>query len=687
MPDSLLRVGTCNVRTMAGRMGAIMDMAADAHLHILCLQETKLRTEGIHALRQAFRAKGWRFMPGGFRQDAQGKPDGGVAFVTDWPAELVTFPLAETFPHRIMAVKAHRPRQRPLLVINAYLPANDEPLNQHLCSSVVEWAATTGEDYIIMADWNREPKQQPLGNLLASGAIFALDPDPFFNELGTHRLESGVYTGKTIDFGIASVGIGTTSRLQRLGPADHDLVAYDIPLQGTRRGWRWQPRRLLHCEATFDWHELWADAADEFTVLLDAGNTEAAWKLLSATAEDALAMDSRRARPRGEPGRPLLVEAHAAKPPTVQTLKERKLRRAARRLLEVLKNERAGIRTVDDAKGKLFRYLRHIVAAYPDLADLLHYHDDELLAFLQHAAEEEETRANQARLAGWKDKVKTDIPRLSRWVKAWLVEPPTAMADFAGDPDPQAKAEQAAGEWSKLWHRDGRPADARLRELIAELRLPHALAPPGRVCGDVLFRRARASAHKAAGCDDWSGRLWRALPLEFFGALADIWNSVLAGSPIPEAWTQVRICLIPKEEGGQRPLAIAALAWRLGATAVVQHLTGWIKTVFSQDLYGGLPERSVEDVHFKLTHALFVQQAGGPLAGARPTSGSASTPPTLGLLCSACGQWGPPRTCWTSLAASTRCTLAGSRSMACSPRTLWWGPRLCSRAVLSAHFV
>ena len=209
------------------------------------------------------------------------------------------------------------------------------------------------------------------------------------------------------------------------------------------------------------------------------------------------------------------------------------------------------------------------------------------------------------------------------------------MADFAVDPDPQAKAELATKVWGNLWHRDGRPADARLRGLLAQLRLPHAEAPEVRVCGDVLYRRARAAARKAAGCDDWSGRLWRALPLEFFVALADIWNSVLAGAPIPESWTQVRICLIPKEEGGQRPLAIAALAWRLGASAVVQQLNGWIRTVFPHELYGGLPERSIADVHYKLTHALFVQQAGGPLAGCKADVRKCfdTADPRLAVLC------------------------------------------------------
>ena len=231
--------------------------------------------------------------------------------------------------------------------------------------------------------------------------------------------------------------------------------------------------------------------------------------------------------PRGEPGRPVLTEGHAAKPPTVQTLRERKLRRAARRLAAVLQKERAGLLDVDYEKGKLAGYLRHVADAYPDLG--LQYQGEEQLAYLQHAAEAEETRE------GWKAKVKTDLPRLSRWVKASLAERPTPMADFAVDPDPQAKAEQAAKVWGQLWHRDGRPDGLRLRDLLARLHLPRAAAPEVQVSGEVLHRRARASARKAAGCDDWSGRLWRGLPLEFFDSLAAIWNLVL----------QVRMCLIP----------------------------------------------------------------------------------------------------------------------------------------------
>ena len=54
--------------------------------------------------------------------------------------------------------------------------------------------------------------------------------------------------------------------------------------------------------------------------------------------------------------------------------------------------------------------------------------------------------------------------------------------------------------------------------------------------------------------------------------------------------------MIPKGDGGLRPLATAVLAWRLGAACLVQLLGDWIRRVFPEELYGGMPGRSVDDV-------------------------------------------------------------------------------------------
>ena len=125
--------------------------------------------------------------------DREGKASGGVVFVSDWPVEMVAVPVTESFDTRVMAVKARRPHQRPLLIINGYLPANDAELNQHIASTVLRWAVTTGEDFVFLADWNRTPHQQPLCNLVAGGAVYAMDPDPFAEGKGTHRLEDGIW--------------------------------------------------------------------------------------------------------------------------------------------------------------------------------------------------------------------------------------------------------------------------------------------------------------------------------------------------------------------------------------------------------------------------------------------------------------------------------------------------------------
>ncbi|CAE7618135.1 unnamed protein product [Symbiodinium sp. CCMP2592] len=478
-----------------GKMGSVMDLAANAGVDVLCLQETKLTEEGPLAF------------------DCEGKACGGVAFVSDWPVELVAAPSDQ----------------------NGYLPANDAELNKHIASTVLRWAVTTGEDFVFLADWNRTPHQQPLCNLVASGVVYAMDPDPFTEGKGTHRLEDGTYTGRLLDFGLSSARLAVSGRAQQLGPADHDLVTYDVHRHSGLRGWRWQAQQRLALDK-----ETWTGS------YTGCSFRQASWSIGQAL-----------------PG-PYLAEAHFGKTASVQTLRESSSNPTS--------DENAG-------EAKLNRYLQHLADVYPDLAEVVRLQGPALLTFLQEKAAEEEKRANCARLDKWAQDVQTDLPRLARWVKTSCAEKNTSFENFAVDPDPQAKAEAAAAEWtlvepSQAARRRG-PSPTLDRAAAGQGWARPGSAPPLRLEGHALLRRARATAKK------------------------------------------VRICLIPKQDGGLRPLAIAALAWVLGAACLVQLLGDWIRRVFPAALYGGMPGRSVDDVHANLTHDLYVQRVGGPLAGCK----------------------------------------------------------------------
>ena len=225
-----------------------------------------------------------------------------------------------------------------------------------------------------------------------------------------------------------------------------------------------------------------------FRRALGAADTETAWRLLSEAAEASLGDEAASsAKPHGAPGRPYLAEAHFGKTASVQALRERKLRRAARRVAAALAGgDRAG-------EAKLNRYLQHLADVYPDLGEVVRLQGPALLTLLQEKAAEEEKRANRARLDKWAQDVQTDLPRLARWVKASCAERPTSFEDFAVDPDPQAKAEAAAVEWQHLWSRHRRPDGVALHQLLTELQLGRAgqgIAPPLRLEGNALLRRA-----------------------------------------------------------------------------------------------------------------------------------------------------------------------------------------------------
>ena len=117
---------------------------------------------------------------------------------------------------------------------------------------------------------------------------------------------------------------------------------------------------------------------------------------------------------------------------------------------------------------------------------------------------------------------------------------------------------------------------------------------------------------KSAGLDGWSGKLWKPLPLHFFDALAEVWNACLDGAALPAPWKAVRISLINKDDGGKRPLAIAALAWRICMAATMKAFTPWIRQWPLPHLCGGTPDKDIHNVHAALFHDLDISQDGGP---------------------------------------------------------------------------
>ena len=237
---------------------------------------------------------------------------------------------------RLMALKVGRAGLRPLLVLNIYLPAGDKVPGNHIAQEAIQWARNTGEEFVLLGDWNRTEDSYPLAGLLARGAVWTMDGGQLQRE-GTYRRSGQLSTH--IDFGLASPRL---------------LVEGRVAWQTTT----WLPtgfvpaRRRTHGggSRSADWWRRsrptgWADFATGFDEAVEALDLDRAWQLLSQAAENAMAEEQARpARPRALPGRPVIQERRQTRARELQTLLERRLRRVARRASEAARNGDAKLR-------------------------------------------------------------------------------------------------------------------------------------------------------------------------------------------------------------------------------------------------------------------------------------------------------------------------------------------------------
>ena len=105
-----LRIATYNVQTLQGKSESVLDLMANEHIDILCLQETRLSTDGLEAVRRAVRQRGWTILCSEPALDAAGRICGGVAFIARWHVDVVSLESTpcEGDADRILLIRAPR---------------------------------------------------------------------------------------------------------------------------------------------------------------------------------------------------------------------------------------------------------------------------------------------------------------------------------------------------------------------------------------------------------------------------------------------------------------------------------------------------------------------------------------------------------------------------------------------------
>ena len=576
----------------------MLELAAHADLDIVCLQETRLADESVKAATSGARAASWQFVPGPPTFDSRGNPTAGVAFLSQWPLEVVAGPDDPRCRGRFLVAKVHRPRCRPFLLANAYLPASSVTEAGYLAAFLLEWLKASGEEFALLGDYNLEVSRWPLSSACSSGAIVGWDDLHVLEPQGTHRDSDGELTGYTIDFGVGTRGLVTSGRLQLRGPADHDLVAYDLQVASRPVQHVWtRYRPLQDSEASAAWETSWTPLSERFAETLAAGEIDEAWHLLSGAAEQTLAQETlKQYCARSAVAGPRLEAMHSGKAPSFQSLRERRLRRLARRTAELAKqpDDRCLAKRILTARRDFEEVWPTVPLATAEAAQ--HFHQ---------LAEQAARECRDRRVARWKREIQEDASKLSAWIgQAVPVEEPPAHHKVL-DPDPTTQATEAARMWELQWCPLQRPDAAKVARLCAELGAPKPEWELPPTSPAALQARAKQSRKRAAGLDGWRPAHFACLGFSFFQALGALWDVCLRDQVLPVAWKQIRVTLIAKASGGSRPLSIATAGWRLCMAVTMRALRGWVRSWVPPELCGGVPDASIHTVHSAIFQDLF----------------------------------------------------------------------------------
>ena len=622
-----VRLATHNCRTLSGKLPALFALFAEHQLDVLCLQETQVRPDALAALRADAQKEGLTLLAEplpplhqDLKQNLHSRADdkyqegdefteqkGGLLVLARWPVDSGPTLQCEATPGRQQFFRLHRPGQRPIWVVNIHLeapgragPYSTGPERGHLVANTL---GATGEQFIMIGDWNELPDWGAAGDLQATGRLHCADEISTTPVVKTRNVERGRY----IDYALHTGDLAFGSREQHPGlqGSDHDLIVYSLHVAPLEASWKRAP--FTRCTADIvteeNWHSAWAPSEGRFRRRCARGDIEGAWALLTCVAEGCLLGGDTPPHPRGGAKVKIVSKSSTTrvKGDQAQSTAERKLRRWLRRAQEMLTSPtwRLSDKWEVYVASTPYEELRQVQWGTQAAVDAL-----------QARADHQAASDAKARLDNWHVAMHTDMAAARRWV---LKETSAVAPAGRDDPvHPQLRAEYAKDKWKDIWAPKAPPKTwPELKPFVQGMAQPRVKAPKVYVSGPALQGRAQEARTKAAGPDGWEAEQLLKLPPPFWETLAVLWNEALRVGRLPQAWANVRVALIPKEDGGERPLGIASVMWRLGMTVLIRQLTEWVDAWLPNELAGGLHGRSPDDIHEAFITALRDSRAQG----------------------------------------------------------------------------
>lgn len=196
----------------------------------------------------------------------------------------------------------------------------------------------------------------------------------------------------------------------------------------------------------------------------------------------------------------------------------------------------------------------------------------------------------------------TDSNALIRWIKANDQNAVgTKHLDFTAGTtlSPKQEAEDNAQKWGALWNED-RPPDQGIQQYldpICEKAVDWDTHTNITFDPRTLQRRAEKFKNNAVGCSSWTNWHLSQLQLSFWKAFSALWKVINDLGNVPKLWKHIRVVLIPKPEGGERPISVSEVMWRIGAGHIAASISDWYLQWLNPNLKGGLKGRGIQDVH------------------------------------------------------------------------------------------